>query len=79
MTFTSDLRGAGTDATVFVELTGQLGTGLRCNLLSTDSAADNFGRGQTDTFVVQLSELGTLHSLTIGKPYMQCFSHQWLL
>ena len=67
MTYTSDLRGAGTDATVFVELTGELGTGTRCKLSNQAHAADAFGRGQMDCFVVQLPELGQLQSLTIGK------------
>ncbi len=68
VTYTSDLRGAGTDATVFVELAGELGSGPRCKLMNqAGAAADAFGRGQTDTFVVQLPELGELQSLTIGE------------
>ncbi|DBB10366.1 TPA: hypothetical protein ACH3X3_001925 [Trebouxia sp. C0006] len=65
VTYTSDLRGAGTDATVFVELAGELGSGPRCKLMNQAGAADAFGRGQTDSFMVQLPELGELHSLTI--------------
>lgn len=65
--YTSDLRGAGSDATVFVELAGKLGTGPRCKLMNQAGAADAFGRGQTDSFVVQLPELGELQALTIGE------------
>ena len=65
--YTSDLRGAGTDATVFVELAGDLGSGPRCKLMNQAGSADAFGRGQTDTFVIQLPELGELQSLTIGE------------
>ena len=67
VTYTSDLRGAGTDATVFVELAGDLGSGPRCKLMNQAGSADAFGRGQTDTFVIQLPELGELQSLTIGE------------
>ncbi|DBA69854.1 TPA: hypothetical protein ACH3X2_012566 [Trebouxia sp. C0005] len=66
VTYTSDLRGAGTDATVFVELCGELGSGPRCKLMNQAGAADVFGRGQTDSCVVQSPELGELQSLTIG-------------
>ena len=65
--YTSDLRGAGTDATVFVELAGDLGSGPRCKLMNQAGSADAFGHGQTDTFVIQLPELGELQSLTIGE------------
>ena len=67
VTYTSDLRGAGTDATVFVELCGELGSGPRCKLMNQAGAADVFGRGQTDSCVVQSPELGELQSLTIGE------------
>ena len=67
VTYTSDLRGAGTDATVFVELAGDLGSGPGCKLMNQAGSADAFGRGQTDTFVIQLPELGELQSLTLGE------------
>ena len=67
VTYTSDLRGAGTDATVFVELTGKLDSSPRHSLIAPGSASDSFGRGQTDTFTLQLPELGVLQSLTIGR------------
>lgn len=66
MTYTSDLRGAGTDATVFVELTGEYGSSPRHSLIAPGSTSDSFGRGHTDTFTLQLPELGVLQSLTIG-------------
>ena len=73
VTYTSDLRGAGTDATVFVELTGELGTSTRCKLSNQAHAADAFGQGQTDCFVVQLPELGQLQLLTIGERLRSLF------
>lgn len=67
MTYTSDVRGAGTDATVFVELTGKAGSSPPHSLIAPGSASDSFGRGQTDSFTLQLPELGVLQSLTIGR------------
>ena len=67
VTFTSDLRGAGTDATVFVELAGKLGSSAHHSLIASGSTSDSFGRGQTDNFTLQLPELGVLQSLTIGR------------
>lgn len=76
MTYTSDLRGAGTDATVFVELTGKAGSSSPHSLIAPGSASDSFGRGQTDSFTLQLPELGVLQSLTIGRiaapPQQRC-------
>ena len=70
MTHTSDVRGAGTDASVFVDFSGELGSSPRCNLLASDSATDSFGRGQTDTFSLQLPELGVLQLLKIGSLFI---------
>lgn len=67
VTYTSDMRGAGTEATVFVELEGQFGRSPRRGLIPPGSASESFGRGQADPFTVQLPELGVLQSLTIGK------------
>lgn len=67
MTYTSDLRGAGTDATVFVELNGKAGSSPPHSLIAPGSASDSFGRGQIDSFTLQLPELGELQSLTIGR------------
>ena len=67
VTYTSDVRGAGTDATVFIELEGQLGSSPRQGLIPPGSASDSFGRGQADPFRLHLPELGKLQSLTIGR------------
>lgn len=67
VTYTSDLRGAGSDATVFVQLRGEQGSSPRCNLVPADRAASSFTRGQKDVFQLLLPELGTLTFLTIGN------------
>lgn len=80
VTYTSDLRGAASDATVFMEMTGKLGSSPRRSLIAPGSPSDSFGRGQTDSFTLQLPELGVLQSLTIGRaaltsalPQQACF------
>ena len=82
VTYTSDLRGAGTDATVFVELTGELGSSPRHSLIAPGSTSDSFGRGQTDSCTLQMPELGVLQLLTIGRvaltsllPQQACLSN----
>ena len=68
VTHTSDIRGAGTDASVYVTLTGESGSSPCCSLLGPNNAADPaFERGGTDGFVIKSQELGVLQSLTIGK------------
>lgn len=59
---TGDVRGAGTQANVFLTLEGSHGnSGER--LLDNDK--DNFTRGRTDTFLVPSSHLGSLNKLTL--------------
>ena len=74
VTYTSDLRGAGTDATVFVELHGQQGSGPRLALLpqgqGQGAAADSFTRGGVDSFQLPMPDLGDLHSLTVGEAFV---------
>ena len=64
---TSDIRGAGTDASVYIVLAGEQGASPRCDLVGAHTAvASAFGRGGIDSFTVQATELGDLHTLTIG-------------
>jgi hypothetical protein len=50
--YTSDLRGAGTDANVFLILYGA--GGLDSGSLKLDTSKNNFERGQEDVFMVQV-------------------------
>ncbi|MDQ1644561.1 MAG: lipoxygenase y protein 1 [Cryptosporangiaceae bacterium] len=54
---TSNLDGAGTDATVEVRIHGSKGTSGWLNL---DNASDNFERNDYDSFTFYLTDLGTL-------------------
>lgn len=60
---TGDIRGAGTDANVFVQLFGEHGdTGER----KLESSGNNFERGNTDNFGIEAVDLGTLTKLRVG-------------
>ena len=60
---TTDERGAGTDASVFVTLHGSTGSSGRRRL---ETKADNFERGRTDEFVVMAVDLGDVERVEIG-------------
>ncbi|GMH36686.1 hypothetical protein BSKO_04559 [Bryopsis sp. KO-2023] len=62
---TSDVRGAGTDASVFLKLLGQSGESE--DLRMDDSSGNPFERGQTDSFDVDSNNLGDLKSLQIWQ------------
>lgn len=59
---TSDLRGAGTSANVYITLFGSAGdSGARC----LESGAKNFERGRSDIFEL-VADVGELESIRIG-------------
>ncbi|KAM6985878.1 lipoxygenase homology domain-containing protein 1 [Aplochiton taeniatus] len=61
--FTSDQKGSGTDADVFLNIFGDNGdTGER----RLDSDKDNFERGTEDKFTIEAPNLGRLKKITIG-------------
>lgn len=61
---TSDIKGAGTDARVFVQLKGQTGATERFPL---ETSANNFERGQRDLFTLRkVKRVGALQSILIG-------------
>eukprot|EP00727_Mastigamoeba_balamuthi_P010665 m51a1_g6220 hypothetical protein (2032) ;mRNA; r:217273-223689 len=63
-THTGNVRGAGTDANVFVVLTGALGSSGRRPLAARGK--NLFERSSVDEFAVQCADLGELRSLTVG-------------
>ena len=65
---TGDVRGAGTDANVFVILFGgKDGETNSGKLFLEDDSKNNFERGTTDIFTVECSEqFSPLHHLRIG-------------
>ena len=65
---TGDVRGAGTDANVFVILFGgKDGETNSGKLFLEDDSKNNFERGKTDIFTVECAEqFSPLHHLRIG-------------
>jgi hypothetical protein len=60
---TSDKRGAGTDANVFVDLRGDLASSGNIVL---DNSQNNFERGKIDEFVRKTKNVGAISSIVIG-------------
>ena len=52
--WTSDVRGAGTDANVFLQMYGENGKTEQCNLRNR---TDNFEQGQMDKFKVRVNKI----------------------
>ncbi len=57
---TGDLKNAGTDARVYMQLVGAGRDGRRCRL---DNSADNFERGQLDRFDVDYEDVGWVNEI----------------
>lgn len=64
---TSDLPGAGTDASVFLVLHGEHGDSLPCPLTAAPGrSSEIFERGSDDHFELRLPGVGKLRAVTIG-------------
>eukprot|EP01118_Nematostelium_gracile_P009375 TRINITY_DN3151_c0_g1_i3.p1 TRINITY_DN3151_c0_g1~~TRINITY_DN3151_c0_g1_i3.p1 ORF type:complete len:513 (-),score=190.16 TRINITY_DN3151_c0_g1_i3:51-1589(-) len=60
---TGDIRGAGTDAKVFINIFGSNGdTGRR----TLDNSSHNFAKGRTDIFTVDAVDIGEIKKVEIG-------------
>ncbi|XP_074850459.1 lipoxygenase homology domain-containing protein 1 isoform X1 [Carettochelys insculpta] len=60
--WTSDIKNAGTDASIFFQIYGDKG---KSDEMKLDNNSDNFEAGQTDKFTVELPDLGTFYKLRI--------------
>jgi hypothetical protein len=65
VTYTSDLRGASTDAGVYIELFDTAGASSGCKQLLL-AASDAFERGKADEFTITCHALGRLTKLRVG-------------
>ncbi|KAK9824333.1 hypothetical protein WJX72_009517 [[Myrmecia] bisecta] len=63
-TFTSDVKGSGTDASVYIIVFGEKGrdTGVR----KLETSRNNFERGQEDIFYLDSPDLGQINEIEIG-------------
>lgn len=69
--YTSDERGAGTSADVYVDIKGSEGSTGRRELSASN---DSFQRGSTDTFRIETAFLGDLEAVHIGHSDKGAFS-----
>ncbi|KAM6289832.1 lipoxygenase homology domain-containing protein 1 [Aegotheles albertisi] len=60
--WTSDIKNAGTDATIYFQVYGDKG---KSDEMKLDNNSDNFETGQTDKFMIELPDLGTFYKLRI--------------
>ncbi|KAI4894673.1 hypothetical protein NFI96_015585 [Prochilodus magdalenae] len=60
--WTSDLPGAGTDASVLLQIYGERG---KSDEMRLDNKTDNFEQGQLDKFMIELPDLGKLTKLRV--------------
>ncbi|XP_053159933.1 lipoxygenase homology domain-containing protein 1-like [Hemicordylus capensis] len=60
--WTSDMRGAGTDAPIYFQLFGSKG---KSDEMKLDNNSDNFEAGQTDKFMIELPDLGIFYKIRI--------------
>ncbi|KAF7660325.1 hypothetical protein LDENG_00284760 [Lucifuga dentata] len=69
--WTSDMKGAGTDAEVFVQVYGEKG---KSDELKLESKSDSFEQGQLDKFLIELPDLGKVTKLRIWHEKRNPFS-----
>ncbi|XP_040192273.1 lipoxygenase homology domain-containing protein 1 [Rana temporaria] len=69
--WTSDVKNAGTDANILLQIFGQKG---KSDELRLDNNSDNFETGQTDKFMIELPDLGALYKIRIWHEKRNAFS-----
>ncbi|CAL8278491.1 unnamed protein product [Merluccius merluccius] len=69
--FTSDMKGAGTDAQVFIQVYGKLG---KSDEFKMENNMDSFEQGQIDKFLVEMPDIGPLLKLRIWHEKRNPFS-----
>lgn len=63
---TSDLRGAGTNANVYIQLFGEKNDSGKIPLELSKTNRDKFERGQTDVFEIKEADVGDIRKIRIG-------------
>lgn len=66
---TGDVRGAGTDANVFVQIFGAKGDTGKLQLRSAENTKNKFERGRTDQFALEAVDIGK-----VGNIYLKLMS-----
>uniref|UniRef100_A0A3B3ZLB7 PLAT domain-containing protein n=1 Tax=Periophthalmus magnuspinnatus TaxID=409849 RepID=A0A3B3ZLB7_9GOBI len=60
--WTSDVKGAGTDAQVFLQIYGENG---KSDEIKLENNSDSFEQGQVDKFIIEMPDIGRLRKLRI--------------
>jgi hypothetical protein len=76
---TSDLKGAGTDANVFLSITGALDSVQSLELKYDEDRADKFESGSEDVFEFHLPALGDIISVKVSRDNFVDFGSAWHL
>uniref|UniRef100_H2ZAW8 PLAT domain-containing protein n=1 Tax=Ciona savignyi TaxID=51511 RepID=H2ZAW8_CIOSA len=63
---TGDIRGAGTDADVYIQIYGSDGDTGRLKLTRGENIRNKFERGRTDKFKLEATDIGRLERIYIG-------------
>ncbi|XP_056301849.1 lipoxygenase homology domain-containing protein 1-like [Danio aesculapii] len=69
--FTSDIKGAGTDAQVFLQVYGENG---KSDQFKLESKSDSFEQAQCDKFIIEMPDIGKIRKLRIWHEKRNPFS-----
>ncbi|XP_071988971.1 lipoxygenase homology domain-containing protein 1 isoform X1 [Engystomops pustulosus] len=69
--WTSDVKNAGTDANILLQIYGEKG---KSDEMRLDNKSDNFETGQIDKLMIELPDLGVLYKLRIWHEKRNAFS-----
>ncbi|XP_078530890.1 lipoxygenase homology domain-containing protein 1 isoform X2 [Lissotriton helveticus] len=69
--WTSDIKNAGTDANILLQIYGDKG---KSDEMKLDNNSDNFETGQIDKFMIELPDLGTFFKLRIWHEKRNAFA-----
>ena len=74
--YTSDMRGAGTDANVHIVAYGKnkKGDSIKSDEIKLDNKGDNFEAGQTDKFKVEMIDIGKPYKIRVGHDNSGAFA-----
>jgi len=61
---TGDVRGAGTDANVYIMIFGETGDTGKLQLRQADNTKDKWERGRTDMFTLEAMDIGKVSTVT---------------
>ena len=68
---TGDVRGAGTDANVFIRIFGETGDTGKLQLRLADNTKDKWERGRTDMFTLEAMDIGKVLHLPFNNSIIQ--------